>query len=92
MSVFGSSSSRVQFADKTIGEILTKDDKYNRFLSLVDVSILFWPITSHTDDLFYSKNSVKLSKVRRQSPDSPFPKKHDTCSIVKIKDCCVGKL
>lgn len=25
-----------QFADKTIGEILTKDDKYNRFLSLVD--------------------------------------------------------
>ncbi|XP_052382111.1 stabilin-1 isoform X3 [Oncorhynchus keta] len=25
-----------QFADKTIGEILTKDEKYNRFLSLVD--------------------------------------------------------
>ncbi|XP_062272526.1 stabilin-1 [Scomber scombrus] len=25
-----------QFADKTIGEILTKDDKYNRFLSLAD--------------------------------------------------------
>nr|XP_020466831.1 stabilin-1 [Monopterus albus] len=25
-----------QFADKTIGEILTKDGKYNRFLSLVD--------------------------------------------------------
>ncbi|XP_041639647.1 stabilin-1 isoform X2 [Cheilinus undulatus] len=25
-----------QFADKTIGEILTKDDRYNRFLSLVD--------------------------------------------------------
>ncbi|KAM6927857.1 stabilin-1 [Xenentodon cancila] len=25
-----------QFADKTIGEILTLDDKYNRFLSLVD--------------------------------------------------------
>ncbi|KAK5871975.1 hypothetical protein PBY51_012712 [Eleginops maclovinus] len=25
-----------KFADKTIGEILTKDDKYNRFLSLVD--------------------------------------------------------
>ncbi|XP_047195245.1 stabilin-1 [Hippoglossus stenolepis] len=25
-----------QFADKTIGEILTKDPKYNRFLSLVD--------------------------------------------------------
>lgn len=30
-----------QFADKTIGEILTKDDKFNRFLSLVDVSISF---------------------------------------------------
>lgn len=29
----------VQFADKTIGEILTKDVKFNRFLSLVDVSI-----------------------------------------------------
>ncbi|XP_027134621.1 stabilin-1 isoform X2 [Larimichthys crocea] len=27
-----------QFADKTIGEILTKDGKYNRFLSLVDNS------------------------------------------------------
>ncbi|XP_044021457.1 stabilin-1 isoform X1 [Siniperca chuatsi] len=27
-----------QFADKTIGEILTKDEKYNRFLSLVDNS------------------------------------------------------
>lgn len=25
-----------QFADKTVGEILTKDDKFNRFLSLVD--------------------------------------------------------
>ncbi|KAM9859281.1 stabilin-1 [Aulostomus maculatus] len=25
-----------QFADKTIGEILTRDDKFNRFLSLVD--------------------------------------------------------
>ncbi|CAB1422078.1 unnamed protein product [Pleuronectes platessa] len=25
-----------QFADKTIGEILTKDGKYNRWLSLVD--------------------------------------------------------
>lgn len=34
-----SSSSCVQFADKTIGEILTKDGKYNRFLSLVDVSV-----------------------------------------------------
>lgn len=32
------SFSRLQFADKTIGEILTKDGKYNRFLSLVDVS------------------------------------------------------
>lgn len=31
--------SRVQFADKTIGEILIKDDRFNRFLSLVDVSI-----------------------------------------------------
>lgn len=39
--IFWSSSSFVQFADKTIGEILTKDEKYNRFLSLVDVSILF---------------------------------------------------
>lgn len=29
----------VQFADKTVGEILTKDEKFNRFLSLVDVSI-----------------------------------------------------
>lgn len=34
-----SSSSCVKFADLTVGEILTKDDKYNRFLSLVDVSI-----------------------------------------------------
>lgn len=35
----GSLPSSVQFADKTVGEILTKDDKFNRFLSLVDVSI-----------------------------------------------------
>lgn len=33
------SSVCVQFADKTIGEILRTDEKYNRFLSLVDVSI-----------------------------------------------------
>lgn len=32
----------LQFADKTIGEILTKDEKFNRFLSLVDVSISSW--------------------------------------------------
>ncbi|TNN60741.1 hypothetical protein EYF80_029085 [Liparis tanakae] len=31
-----------RFADMTIGEILTKDDKFNRFLSLVDVSMSFW--------------------------------------------------
>lgn len=29
----------VKFADKTIGEILTQDVKFNRFLSLVDVSL-----------------------------------------------------
>lgn len=37
----------VQYADKTIGEILTKDNKFNRFLSLADVSIYLGPITSH---------------------------------------------
>lgn len=30
---------KIQFVGKTIGEILTKDNRFNRFLSLVDVSI-----------------------------------------------------
>lgn len=52
--VIWSLSACVQFADKTIRDILKMDDKFNRFLSLVDVSIM-WELSN------YCCNNIKGS-------------------------------